>query len=346
MRARIAMIAIAVFVAVAALAGKPAPPPPTGPWDLVYASQTNNTGDLTLMQADGAGKYVVYVAPDHPFYPRFPDWSHDGKYVSFHLHNIQGHVLQVATRKSCLLYGSHGTSPQSMEFHPSFGEGVGDGRYLVAYTNWNNVDYDLYFTEFKFRDGDCEILRSENVSGSDSRGGEWGAAWSPVGTARATQLATVRNVLDEGLYVADLRIYDIVMDANGHLVQAGTFVDYPLDRSLYFTFSYGCRSGCSIQWSPNPNVLGIVAAWSPDGGATKYWDVYSIDISTNPPVMTNLTNTPIEDYFFDFRTGGDEIIVGNSEGIWRYPADGDPVKIAPLERRKWPRDPAWNPTRP
>ena len=339
-RAVLIALSLVVIVATAVLAGKPGPPPPSGPRDLVYGSETNVSGDLTLVQASGADGYVVYTAPEHPHYPRFPDWSHDGKYISFNYYSLEGRVLQVATGKTCTLYGSHGTSPQSMEFHPSFGEGIGDGHYVVAFTNWNNQAYDLYFVEFKFQEGTCAVQWSGNVTGADV--GEWGAAWSPLGTAQSTQLATM---LHTGLYEARLRIYDVVADANGHLALAGTYVDYELDSSLYYPAGFGGGTGASVQWSPDPNRLGILAKWSPDGGTTKYSDVYEIDISTYPPVMTNLTNTAADELYFDFRANGDGIVAGNTEGIWLFPAYGDPVRVAAPGRKKWPRDPAWNPTR-
>ena len=339
-RAMLLAVGFALVAAPVALAGKPGPPPPTGPWDIAYTSETQRTGDLTVMQRDGADKYVVYTVPDVPHYARMPDWSHDGKYISFTVMIIEARVIQLATRKTCVVYHPHGTSPQSMEFHPSFGEGVGDGHYVVAFTNYNGK-YDLYIAEFTFQEGDCAVQWIENVSGSELS--ESGAAWSPVGSAQSTQLATL---LETEHQKAKLRIYDIVMDANGHLAQSGAYVDYPLDSSLFYVWGH---SGVSLQWSPDPNILGLIAGWSPDGGVTIYYDVYSVDISTNPPVMTKLTNItapwPDQNYYFDFRANGDGIVVGNSEGIWLYPAAGDPVCIAPLERKKWPQDPAWNPTR-
>ena len=338
-RALLILLGVAVVSVPSVLAGKPAPPPPTGPWDIAYTSQTQRTGDLTLMQANGADKYVVYTVPDVFHYPRMPDWSHDGKYISFTVMRIEGRVMQLATRKTCVLYSPHGTSPQPMEFHPSFGEGVGDGHYVVAFTNYNGK-YDLYIAEFTFQEDTCAVQWIQNVSGSEL--GEWGAAWSPIGTAQSTQLATI---LETGQYGATLRIYDIVMDANGHLGQAGTFVDYPLDSSLYIWNGLGGGAGATLQWSPDPNVLGCMMGWSPDGGVTKFYDIYSIDISTNPPTLTNLTNTEADEYYFDFRRNGDGIVAGNGDGIFLFPAAGGSTCIAPLERRKWPQEPAWNPTR-
>jgi len=61
--------------------------------------------------------------------------------------------------------------------------------------------------------------------------------------------------------------------------------------------------------------------------------------------MTNLTNTAADEFYFDFRANGDGIVAGNTDGIWLFPAYGDPVRVAAPGRKKWPRDPAWNPTR-
>ena len=104
-RALIFLLGLVFLSTTAALAGKPVPPPPTGPWDIAYGSQTTSRGDLTLMLADGQNKTVVFTA-ETPHYVRLPDWSHDGKYVSFQIYNIENRVLQVATGKTCHLYSN------------------------------------------------------------------------------------------------------------------------------------------------------------------------------------------------------------------------------------------------
>ncbi len=333
------LAAVVLVAATAAFAGKPAPPPPTGPWDIAYGSETVTKGDLTLVQADGTGSYVVYTAPT-PHYVRFPDWSHDGKYVSFNVVLVEGRVLEVATLKTCLLHSPHGTSPQPLKFHPSFPSA--DGRYVASWTNWSNLGYDLFIAEFRFREGNCDILWIENMTPEQLPEDFWGTAWSPVGNASATQLATLVRNYSEQLWA--LRIYDIVTGPDGHLDLAGTYKDYPLDPSLDYNGGSGGGTGPSLQWSPDPNVLGILARGIPDGGTTKNFDVFSIDISTGVAVMKRLTNTAANEYYFDFRANGDGIVAGNEGGIYLFPTNGDPICIAPADRKKQPLDPAWNPT--
>ena len=358
-RAMLLALALALVAASVALAGKPIPPPPPppGPSDIAFGSATNypgssSTGDLTLVQDDGSGKQVLYVASREV---KTPDWSHDGKYIAFYEQPLAMRVVQTSTGKSCVLMQPYEDlfAVRAPKFHPGFDESVGDGRYVIAYDSWA-PDYggqQLLVVSFTFTEGTCQVIQEEGSTvPPDAPGriltstaypvGYDGAVWSPTGN----QLASRMFVDDaDAPFASWLRIHDVIADSTGRLVLSGTYVDYPLGDRV--NFSSGFKT---LQWSPNGNRLALIGKWvnPEDGNGSK--EIFEIDISTNPPGMTQITDTAVDETYFDYLPDGAGMVVGRTDGIFLVPGTGNPVAGPETARKKvmkWPHSPAWNPTR-
>jgi len=342
MRFGILAAALLVFIALPAWSGKPQPPPPPGPSDIVYASATDSSYELTLMQRDGSGKSVIYTSPrSSPI--GMPDWSHDGKLIVFNNYDTIT-VLEAATGKTCVLVGSMtGTDPiqGSPKFHPGYPNPPEEGTYVVAWSDYavprfsSTKANDIFTTAFRFQEGTClmtmpiwNLTQTRDID-------EKGAVWSPNGD----HVATI--ITGSGFYEHRLRVYDTAEIGYGRI----GFVNLPVDHSLSRGYLAVYRwDETTLQWMPNSNRVAVIGTWKPDG-VTQTWDVVAYGVMTE--MWSTFMSAPEAEGYFDFMPDGVGMVVQQADGVCLYPED---TVIAPVEMRNnravnTPTHPAWNPTR-
>lgn len=336
--------ALLAVIVMPAWATRPLPPsPPPGPADIAYGSTTDLGGDLTLMQRDGSGKWVIYSSPRLQPVGR-PDWSHDGRLIIFNNYDTIT-VVEAATAKSCVLTGSMtGMDPiqGSPKFNPAYPNPAGEGTYVVAWSDYvidrvtGRRSNDIFSTAFKFQEGTCLMtLPIRNLTMTPTFD-EQGSIWSPLGD----HLASV--VTGSGIAGHLLRLYDTTELEYGRVVFSGE----PDDHNLTLGYLAMHRwDETTLQWRPNSNRVALIGTWSPDG-VTQAGEIVWYDLGTH--LWGRYTGTPEVEGYFDFMPDGVGIVVQRDDGVHLYPGDTLLASEEVIYRRfmKMPTQPAWNPTRP